>query len=235
MKRSRWPATPPATSRQPSSAVGALTALAACFTAGACIGTFEDGAAVETDAAVDTSDSGTSPYMFHPREEWQSASQPVTGPDMDLLALRYITIHYNGDNRDLEGDYGGVLRAMHSSWLSSRGYSLGYNSGIAPDGDEWQIRGLDFRSAANGCQAVNVPGYAIQITVPNPAAPPTEAQIEGTRQAVARVRAAAIAAGNPEPLYLNGHGDVRPLCGNGGTACPGEPITELLRSGAFER
>jgi hypothetical protein len=123
---------------------------------------------------------------------------------------------------------------MQSSYLASRGYSLGYNSGIAPDGDEWEIRGLDIRTAANGCQAVNVPGYAIQVTVPTLASAPTPAQIEGTRQAIARIRAAAAAAGNTSVLTLNGHGDVRPLCGTGGTACPGEPLNDLLDSGALE-
>src|SRR5688572_28804942 len=111
-------------------------------------------------------------FDLHPRGDWQLPSQPVTGPSLDLLALRYITIHYNGDTRDLDGaddvyqddDYAELLRVMQSSYLETRGYSLGYNSGIAPDGDEWEIRGLDLRSAANGCTEVNVPGFAIQVT-----------------------------------------------------------------------
>jgi hypothetical protein len=190
------------------------------------------------DAAArlqDADDGSPSRYAFHPRETWQSPDQPVSGPSMDLLALRYITVHYNGDTRDLSADYGAVLRAMQNSWLTSRGYSLGYNSGIAPSGDEWEIRGLAFRAAANGCQDVNNPAYTIQITLPTPTSQPTDAQIEGTRQAVARVREAARAAGNTHELYLNGHNDVRPLCdGLGGTSCPGEAINELLSTGAFE-
>ena len=193
-----------------------------------------DGGEVSDGASPLDAEVGPSPYAFHPREAWQLEEQPIRGPQMDLLALRYITLHYNGDTRNLDGDYAEVLRAMQNSWVTGRDYSLGYNSGIAPNGDEWEIRGLDYRSAANGCQEVNVPSYAIQITVPNPEAPPTDAQIEGARQAIARVRAAAAAAGNEHTLYLNGHGEVRPLCGIGGTSCPGEPIRELIASDALE-
>lgn len=179
---------------------------------------------------------------LHERGEWVSPEQPVDGPAMDLLALRYITIHYNGDTIDLDGsddqyqdeDYAQVLRNMQSSYLASRGYSLGYNSGIAPDGDEWEIRGTSFRSAANGCREVNEPGYAIQLTLPTPDAVPTEAQLDGLRQAIARVRAEARAAGNDDFLELNGHRDVRPLCGNGGTSCPGDALYSLLEDGALE-
>jgi hypothetical protein len=196
-----------------------------------------DGAPIELP-----SHDAASVFDLHPRDDWQLPSQPVTGPSFDLLALRYITIHYNGDTRDLDGgddvyqdsDYAELLRVMQSSYLETRGYSLGYNSGIAPDGDEWEIRGLDIRSAANGCTEVNVPGFAIQVTVTAPDAAPTAEQILGVRQAVARVRAAAQAAGNPDHLELNGHRDVRPLCGTGGTACPGDALAGLIASGQLE-
>jgi hypothetical protein len=193
------------------------------------------------DPGDDPPDDGTG-LSFHSVDEWELASQPVTGTAMDLLALRYITIHYNGATQDLDGadgvyqddDFAQILRGMQSSYLSTRGYSLGYNSAIAPDGDEWEIRGLALRNAANGCTAVNVPGYAIQVTLPHPLAEPTDAQIFGARLAISRVRDIARAAGNPDHLELNGHGDVRALCGDGGTACPGAALRELIASGALD-
>jgi hypothetical protein len=180
--------------------------------------------------------------VFHPRTAWQDPAQPVTGPAMDLTALRFITIHYPGGVVDVDGadnvyqddDTARILRNNQSSYLSSRGYSLGYNSAVSIDGAEWEIRGETIRSAANGCQAVNVPGYAIQIITPRVEAPPTAAQTEGVRRVVARVRALAAAAGNPNHLFINGHRDVRPMCGSGGTACPGDPIYALIGSGMFE-
>lgn len=43
--------------------------------------------------------------------------------------------------------------------MDGRGYSYGYNSEIAPDGDEWEIRGQEFMAASNGCNEVNVASY----------------------------------------------------------------------------
>lgn len=97
------------------------------------------------------------------------------------------------------------------------------------------IRGLDFEAAANGCNEVNEPSYAIQVPTTSPEANPTPAQVEGARAAILRVRQAAAAAGNPSFLYINGHRDVRPLCdGLSGTACPGEPLYALILAGSLE-
>ena len=186
---------------------------------------------------------GSAPtFTYHPRADWTRSTQPVSGPAMDVMALRYITIHYNGGNADLDGadniyqdsDFIALLRAAHNDYLVNRGYSLGYNSIIGPDGAEWEVRGMDYRSAANGCTAVNVPGYAIQVMMPSVSAQPTATQIAGLKAAIARVRAFVKARGNNDHLELNGHRDVRPLCGNGGTACPGDPIYALLKAGQLE-
>ena len=186
---------------------------------------------------------GYGPFQVHGRDEWELNSQPVEGPAMSLLDLRYIVIHYNGSTVDLDGednvytddDMITSLRNSQASYLSSRGYSLGYNSKIAPNGDEWEVRGYDIRSSANGCLEVNRAGFAIQIPTTSPTAPPTPAQIEGTRAAILRIRNAAAEAGNPHTLYLVGHGDVRPLCSDGnGTECPGLELNALLESGALE-
>ena len=65
---------------------------------------------------------------------------------------------------------------------------------LFPDGHEWEIRGFDYRCAANGSQATNIPGYAIQIMLPNTWSVPPQSQIEGVRQLVAKIRATAAAA-----------------------------------------
>lgn len=182
-------------------------------------------------------------YTFHPVTTWQLSSQPVSsGARMDLKALRYITIHYPGGTVDVDGrdniyqdsDFVQVLRNMQSDYVRNRGYSLGYNSAVAPDGDEWEIRGTRFRAASNGCSSVNKPAYTIQVTTPNIHASPSSAQVKGVQQAIARVRAAAKAAGNTHKLTINGHRDVRPLCGSGGTACPGTPLYNLIKNGTFK-
>jgi hypothetical protein len=179
----------------------------------------------------------------HPASEWESSAEPVDGPDMELLALRYVTIHYPGVAMDLDGDDDvyedqdtiDFLRNLqhYSLTLNDRGWTIGYNSIIAPDGDEWEARGHQVRNAASGCLDANRPGYTLMIQTADIDLPPNEAQVEGARRAVARIRAAAAAAGNPHTLVINGHRDVAPLCGLG-TACPGEPIYDMLGRGAFE-
>lgn len=185
----------------------------------------------------------TPTFKFHPVTAWQLPSQPIrSGSAMSISSLRYITIHYNGGNLDLDGkdnvyqdsDFIQILRNTQNGYLTSRGYSLGYNSAIAPNGDEWEIRGLRYRCAANGCTAVNKPGYAIIIMLPSITATPTQAQIQGALAAIARVRAAVKAAGNPHTLTINGHRDVRPLCGSGGTACPGDKLYQLIKNGTLK-
>ena len=181
-------------------------------------------------------------FTFHPRSEWTTEKEPVEGPAMDLSELRYITIHYNGDTQDLDGkddvyqdaDFAGYLRKIHHSYLTSRKYSLGYNSIVAPDGDEWEVRGFDFRNAANGCEAVNRPGYALKLVLPTPGAEPTLVQIQGLKRAIRRIRDHVRKQGNPDTLELNGHRDVRPECGKGGTGCPGEALYRILKAGGLE-
>lgn len=188
-------------------------------------------------------EGGYGPFTVHPRDAWETSSLPVDGPAMDLLDLRYIVIHYNGATADLDGaddvytdeDTIAGLQRSQSEYETTRGYSLGYNSEIAPDGDEWEIRAHDIRSAANGCTDTNRPGFAIQIPTVDPEAAPTPAQIEGARAAILRIRQAAADAGNLHELYLTGHGDVRPLCPDGGgTLCPGPQLGSLLATDGLE-
>ncbi|MBM4390044.1 MAG: hypothetical protein FJ090_02890 [Deltaproteobacteria bacterium] len=188
-------------------------------------------------------EGGYGPFTVHTRYEWQTADHPVDGSSLDLRDLEYITIHYNGVTEDLDGDDdvytdADTIESLQDSqrqYIEGRGYSYGYNSEIAPDGDEWEIRGYDFESAANGCSEVNDPSYTIQVPTTSPEAAPTGAQVEGTRAAILRVRQAAAAAGNPNFLYINGHRDVRPLCdGLSGTSCPGEPLYAMILDGSLE-
>ncbi|RME20212.1 MAG: N-acetylmuramoyl-L-alanine amidase [Deltaproteobacteria bacterium] len=147
---------------------------------------------------------------------------------MDLNALRYITLHYIGaDGVDLS-DIPQFLRNAQLDYVLNRGYSLGYNSAVDPDGGEWEIRGFDYRCAANGSQATNIPSYAILLMLPNTWSVPPPAQIEGVRQLVAKIRATAAAAGNDDFLEINGHRDLK------ATSCPGDIIYDMIQDGTFE-
>ena len=98
----------------------------------------------------------------------------MSGPSQDPAAVRQIVDPLQRRQPDLDGpdnifqdtDYGRVLGSDEQRLLANpdRNYTLGYNFGCAPDGDLWEIRGFDIRCAANGCQPVNKPAIAIQIT-----------------------------------------------------------------------
>jgi len=168
-------------------------------------------------------------FPYHDRTEWQDPSYPVTSSSwMDLNALSYITLHYIGVDGVNLSDIPQFLRAAQLDYVVNRGYSLGYNSAVDEDGEEWEIRGFDYRCAANGNQATNVPGYAIVLLLPNTWSVPPTNQIDGVRNLVAKIRATAAAAGNSDFLEINGHRDLKP------TSCPGDPIYTMIQNGTFE-
>jgi hypothetical protein len=180
-------------------------------------------------------------YTLHGRAEWlRYSSHGMSGPSQDKRAVRQIVIHYNGGNADLDGPddiyqdevYARVLARMNDQYWNdpNRRYALGYNWGCGPDGDLWEIRGLDIRCGANGCQLVNVPATAIQVTTRAVTAPPTDAQIAALKnQWVPWLRTQY-----PNALVIVGHRDVRSKCSDGGaTACPGPQLYPLVQQGYF--
>lgn len=178
-------------------------------------------------------------YTLHTLAEWLRYSAfGMTGPAQDRSAVRGIAIHYNGGNADLDGpdnifqdeDYARVLARMNDQYWRDpdRGYALGYNWGIGPDGDMWPIRGLNIRCAANGCQANNVPWVAIQCTTRFIEAPPTAAQLDALKNRwIPWLRTQY-----PNALTIVGHRDIKPICG-GGTECPGPQLYPLVQQGFF--
>src|SRR5690606_22633907 len=86
-------------------------------------------------------------------------------PNIDVIVM-----HYRGSgNNPVPKDVAAYLRASQRSYLTSRGYSLGYNTvvvsdlGHPDDGVSWEVRGERFRSAANAPQALNVRAFTIQV------------------------------------------------------------------------
>jgi hypothetical protein len=168
-------------------------------------------------------------YPFHDRTEWQDPAYPVSSSSwMDINALSYITLHYIGADGVNLSDIPQFLRNAQLDYVVNRGYSLGYNSAVDEDGEEWEIRGFDYRCAANGTQATNIPSYSIVLLLPNTWSVPPTAQIDGVRNLVSKIRATAAAAGNGDFLEINGHRDLKP------TSCPGDPIYTMIQNGTFE-
>lgn len=162
--------------------------------------------------------------MIVSRDTWQDPRVPVNGSTAVPSEWRYNTIHWPGGNVNVN-DPVGVLRAMQASWARIKGYSLGYNFAVFPDGTIYAIRGFDIRCAANGDQAVNRPGVAILLAVPDVYTKPTDAMIRGVREVIAQTRARVT-----QTLVINGHRDIRPEP----TACPGNAIASMITAGIFE-
>lgn len=168
-------------------------------------------------------------FPYHDRTEWQDPAYPVTSSSyLNLNSLSYITLHYIGVDGVNLSNIPQWLRNAQLDYVINRGYSLGYNSAVDMAGEEWEIRGFDYRCAANGSQDTNIPSYSIVLLLPNTWDVPPTAQIDGVRNLVARIRATAAAAGNSDFLEINGHRDLS------ATSCPGDPIYSLIQNGSFE-
>lgn len=161
--------------------------------------------------------------VIHTRGSWQSSDCPVTGPASTPDEWSYVTLHWPGGK--CGSDAPAVLRSMQASWVSSKGYSLGYNFAVWPDGSAWEIRGWDIRCAANGDQSVNRPGVAILLAVPDMNTSPSSAMTAAVTDVVELTRGRV-----SQGLGINGHRDVRPEP----TQCPGDVIYGMIYAGRFE-
>ena len=162
--------------------------------------------------------------MIITRSTWQDPSVPVTGSLSVPNEWRYNTIHWPGANVNVANPVG-ILRSMQAAWARIKGYSLGYNFAVFPNGDVYVIRGFDIRCAANGDQAVNRPGIAILLVVPDVNTRPTPEMVKGVRAVVRLTRSRV-----PQKLAINAHRDIRPEP----TACPGDVIARMILAHVFE-
>lgn len=94
---------------------------------------------------------------IHERSAWEDPKLPVTGGSpFPFTALDTIVPHYTADDNLIDGDPGehanqldDYLRAIQASYERTRGYSIGYSFAIDWLGGIWELRGFDWRPAAN--------------------------------------------------------------------------------------
>jgi len=157
---------------------------------------------------------------YHDRSEWQTTAEPVNGGS--LYTPQTITqgvVHWPGGGR-LPSSPAAVpawLRDVQHDYLTSRGYSIGYNEAVC-FGERWELRGFDFRCAANSPQ--NLQSFAVLMVLAGPASP---ADLEAARTAFADA-----SARSRRPLKVIGHRDIEP------TACPGDGAYAQLTAGLFD-
>lgn len=154
---------------------------------------------------------------IRPRAAWQRPSQPVTGPAYPTATVRDVVYHYPGSPAGTGyPDPAASLRAMQNDYLTSRGYSLGYNFVIDPPGIVWQVRGVDIKSAATG--GYNDHSVAVQFLVPG------QQRANGAQIASAVQLHRWLEAHHGRPLGVAGHYQR----GTTATPCPGDGIKSQL-------
>lgn len=178
-------------------------------------------------------------FQIHTRQDWQTATQPVTGPAPYPDKVHTCVVHWpgNADSWVPDKDVAAHLRRGQASYLANKGYSYGYNfvigpnpilAGAQPVFDVWEVRGIDVRNAANNgdfppystYSNPNWNGYTTSIQFMSSVAhPPTVDQ-----QLAFRYMLAWLDGFYGEVLALQGHRV------SDQTSCPGDAIMKMISS-----
>lgn len=145
--------------------------------------------------------------------------------------VKGVAVHWNGPpvgagasrgERDAVRSY---LRGIQRFHQVDRGWSdVAYNFAVDNAGNVWELRGLDYRSAANGDTVPNQQYVAI-LCVIGQGQKPTPAMYDGLRTTVKRIRAKY-----PKATLIKTHNQVRPHP----TECPGPDVSAAIRRGDLE-
>ena len=177
----------------------------------------------------------TTPFPWsHVREDWENPNQTIdqhtrSGPFPWATADR-IAIHYtaaadvpDGDPDELpwEQHVAAYLRAIQNSYVTGRGWSIGYGVLVTQDGDDWEVRGVRHMNASN--LGWNHRTLAILMFVDGVDAA-TPAAVAKVRQIVAWFRAESPQAA----VEIVGHQEI------GATACPGVGLQTQIDIGVFD-
>ena len=157
-----------------------------------------------------------------PVEAWQDPVHPVKGANPTPWLETAWVLHHAGINEDVAPeDTAGWLLSTDKYYRDVRGYSLGYNYAVNNvDGSLWEIRGKNWKNAANVGEKVegNFNSQSRSVLVLAAADAPASSVAVGTlREFLAT-----------EPAYLIlGHRDVE------WTACPIDHIYAQFEAGVF--
>lgn len=160
------------------------------------------------------------------RSDWQSPSEPISGPAFTPDTIRQVVFHWPGAPAPATASaVAGWLRNAQGVYVRTRGYSIGYGFGFDRWGRRWELRGRTFRCAANA-----IPGdlgETNRVTIAYLLMIDTADDLTPELIAAVRDQFAADEAAIRRPLAQLAHGDLEP------TACPGPEAVALLRSGVF--
>lgn len=165
---------------------------------------------------------------FHKRSEWAaglgaSCSDPYDGPGVKGVAIHWVGSALSDDlRRGVNSAVASFLRQCYAGNKADGYCDIEYSLAVDGKGDVWECRGLQYDTGANGTAAANDTFVSVLVIYPV-GGKPTDAQVKGVRDAVARVRNKYSSANaiKPHQAFV-------------ATACPGPAALDLIKSGAFE-
>ena len=167
--------------------------------------------------------------VFHPREAWQDPAWPVVGPPANQAAIDTAVIHYTAASK-IPADLFRFHRDMQYAYAKpkaqgGRGYSLGYRhsvvSGGVRDGEVFQIRGFDIKSAANAGHNEHTEPILVLVDGDDPATP---AAVRSVRAIIAESQRRS-----GRTFTITGHGQLS----GAATSCPGVGLRAQIAAGVF--
>ena len=171
----------------------------------------------------------------HPRSEWESslAKYQVNGPSCPWPAIDTSVVHYTGADDLIDGDPGehasdlpAYMRNMQNSYINSRGYSVGYWWSVDWLGGAWQLRGWEYKSAANKYHNHHTAPILVLVDAADRCTPEAAHTV---RKIVAEAERRS-----KQEHYISGHGQLKIETGTGtATACCGAGLQAQVHEGVF--
>lgn len=161
------------------------------------------------------------------RAEW--GGRPPRGRyRLAPLAVKGVALHWPGTTNPIHGvrAVSAALRAWQNDHMDNpekRWSDIAYQIAIDQDGNTYGLRGLRYRSAANGDRDTNLL-YGAFLLVVAIGEEPSPAAIKAVRGRVAAHRSLFDSS-----RLIVGHRDIRPEP----TQCPGDLVGDLIDAGAF--
>lgn len=161
---------------------------------------------------------------YYERRQWGAAANRGRRR-LDPDQVEGIALHWPGDKikRHNIFDVGFALRTWQQSHFAKDWSDIAYQEAIDQDGNVYRLRGLRFRSAANGDEDVN-DRFGALLLVLAIGEKPSDAMIRAVRRRVKRHQDLF-----PRSRRIEPHSAVRPA----GTDCPGDHVRRLIKEGAF--
>ena len=169
--------------------------------------------------------------IIHPRTLIEQPGYPIHGPLMNYAAVDTVVIHYTADDELPDGDPGELiedvapyLQAINRMYWhkTPTGYAIGYNFASDWLGGIWELRGLNYKCAAN--KDHNEHTVAV-LMLTDGTEPPTEPARAAVRELIALVESTV-----GRQVTILGHDELRDP--HHPTGCPGAGNLEVLHTPA---